>query len=168
MASVVDEFVKEWPEREESWERLAKTVANICEEGLKLKLRLKCNITYRAKAQSSLKASIERRALMQPEQKFAAKNEIEKAMIDLAGVRITLAFPREIGEVRRFLDKEFGVKYEGYWGLDQTGKVMETESRERFVGYRATHFHIAWKMPESRFDCKISTREHHIGKTVEI
>jgi ppGpp synthetase/RelA/SpoT-type nucleotidyltranferase len=165
MATVIDKFVNRWPREMHFWLILAEAASSICEDGIKGKLKLKCSISCRAKSQDSLRGSIERRQKAR-EKDYASPEEIEEDMIDLSGVRITLAFPGDVEEVKKFLLSYFGTVEERYWGLDENGTAVERKENGRFIGYRATHFLVKWKTEEdpSRF----KTTKEHVGRTVEI
>ncbi|KAF2491585.1 hypothetical protein BU16DRAFT_594609 [Lophium mytilinum] len=88
-------------------------------------------------------------------------------MIDLAGVRITLTFPKDVDEVKRVLMSIFGDVRQRFWGLNESGQAVECgEEKGRFIGYRATHFLVKWKEPPSEY--RLKTNEDHLGSTVEI
>ncbi|KAL9106302.1 MAG: hypothetical protein Q9227_008637 [Pyrenula ochraceoflavens] len=164
-SNVIDNFIERWPLEFHFWDKLAKTVASICTEGIVEKLKLKCHINYRAKAQTSLKGSIERRQEKRGF-KYRSRLEIEEDMFDLAGVRITLAFPKDVAEVKNFLEDQFVEVEQRFWGLDENGKAVEGHMTDRFPGYRATHFLVRWRKPKIMSRTKLT--EAHIGKTVEI
>lgn len=166
IGKIVDEFVERWPIEFHFWDILAETVAAICTDEMIKKMKLKCHVNHRAKAQASLRKSIERRQATRGDV-YRSREEIEKDMIDLAGVRITLAFPKDVEEVRKFVKDQFGEVEQRFWGLDDSRRVVEGHMTDRFPGYRATHFLIKWKEPKNHlFRTKLT--EAHVGKTVEI
>lgn len=165
MAEVIDAFMKSWPREIHFWTILAEAALDVCKDGVQDKLRLKCNMSCRAKSQSSLRGSIERRQIARGKE-YTGREEIEEDMIDLAGVRITLAFPSDVQVVKQFLIAQFGDVEQRFWGLDENGNAVEHRKTGRFIGYRATHFLIKWKQPES--GSRWYTTEEHVGRTVEI
>ena len=171
-SSVVDQFVANWSTEKSSWEVLTKTAFNICKEGLKDRMKLKCHITYRTKEQDSLRKKLyeQEKERVEDARKghYRTREEIEADMIDLAGVRVLLPFPDDVEDVKAFLQQEFGednIKTR-FKGLDENGQAVE-RSDNRFLGYRATHFLVTWKKPTG-YDCAIKTTDIHNGKTVEV
>jgi ppGpp synthetase/RelA/SpoT-type nucleotidyltranferase len=165
MAQVIDAFMKSWPREIHFWSNLAEAALDVCKDGVQDKLKLKCNMSCRAKSQASLRGSIERRQLARGTE-YTTREEIEEDMIDLAGVRITLAFPNDVEEVKQFLIAQFGDVEQRFWGLDENGNAVERTEKGRFIGYRATHFLVKWKQLESGSRWYIT--EEHVGRTVEI
>lgn len=147
------------------WDTLAEATKTICEEEIKNKRRIKCHLTCRAKSESSVEEKVKRKE-EERGSKFASRAELEESLVDLAGVRITLVFPKDVQEVKTFLENYFGHVEQRFWGLDTDGKVTEDGPKERFIGYRATHFLVKWSQQWGIPGYKLQPK--HIGKTIEI
>ncbi|KAF2005328.1 hypothetical protein P154DRAFT_357817 [Amniculicola lignicola CBS 123094] len=165
MADVVDKFVEDWDERQYFWEALTEAAHTVCEDGVKKRLKLKCNIYSRTKSEESIRGSIERRQKSRGVT-YTTMTEIEQDMIDLSGVRIILTFPGDVDEVKKLLESEFDGVHTSFWGLDENGNAVGREEKGRFIGYRATHFVVKWKKPDGK--CRYRTKPKHVGRKIEI
>ncbi|KAF1951471.1 hypothetical protein CC80DRAFT_207686 [Byssothecium circinans] len=159
-------FVEDYYREYNFWDILAEATKAICEEEVKNKRRIKCHVTCRAKSESSVREKVERKE-KERGSKFSSREDIDETLIDLAGVRITLAFPKDVQEIKNFLEHYFGEVEQRFWGLDKDGKVTEGRSKERFIGYRATHFLVKWSQPRGGVPGH-KLQPKHNGKTIEI
>lgn len=50
MAQVIDAFMKSWPREIHFWSNLAEAALDVCKDGVQDKLKLKCNMSCRAKS----------------------------------------------------------------------------------------------------------------------
>ncbi|KAI0851400.1 hypothetical protein F5Y00DRAFT_259409 [Daldinia vernicosa] len=104
-SSVIDTFVRGWPEEIEKYEKLSKCAEAICTKKLEIN-RIRHTIKSRPKAQKNLEDSIRRRQKRRPEP-YKNRDEIKHDMIDLAGVRIALTFPNDKDKVRKIIQETF-------------------------------------------------------------
>src|SRR5437016_9802454 len=90
-------------------------------------------------------------------------------MHDLSGVRILVPFPNDSKKVKALLKEQFGLNgvKETFWGLNEDGRVAQKDS-DRFVGYRATHYHVTWKQPSTRYNSAALSKDAFSSWVVEV
>lgn len=98
-----------WSELMPDYGRMASAVQRFCEMELQ-KLGVKCKITNRAKSQQSVKKSLERREghLRDTQREgYTGVKALFDDMHDLAGIRIILTFPDDMGKAHSFVTQTF-------------------------------------------------------------
>lgn len=140
--SVITNFVDDWPEKIDYYEKLAKKVEAICNEKLN-EMNVRHLTSSRAKPQSSLQKSIERRQKLrkkkqkeagQPETGFQDEQEIKHHMIDLAGARVKLYFPDNLKEVRGMIQNTFDPYYSDWKNSTVDWKRIRNELINKIKG----------------------------------
>lgn len=169
-SAVVVQFVKEWTTEYPRYEILAEETRKICLNGLNPQAfdsklsdqSVKCLITNRAKSATTIQDSIRRREEDRKTFKdpktgdvhglgpFTSSEEIRQAMPDLAGIRIILTFPDDVEKVEAFVKETFNIRAKVHWGVDEEGDLKVEhfkDPKNRFVGYRATHYRVQLNNP---------------------
>jgi ppGpp synthetase/RelA/SpoT-type nucleotidyltranferase len=165
----IRQFIETWAKNQTLWQELTHAADSFFREALVDDKQLKYYIFSRAKEKKSILKGVARRESQRKEGLFTNEEEILNTMPDLAGIRILTPFPKDVNKVGTLLKEQFGengVK-ETYWGLDENGRIVENEYG-RFVGYRATHFHVKWKQPSDKYSSARLTKSEHDGWTVEV
>ncbi|NLJ79548.1 MAG: RelA/SpoT domain-containing protein [Firmicutes bacterium] len=150
--SVIQEFLEDYKRDAERYEKLAKICAHQCERGLKRR-GLRALVTYRAKRLDSLAAKVESRAKRKNYQTVA---DIYDDILDLAGVRIALYFPKDKEEVDSFVRNTFEVEAV----KDFPRPNNRTPYPKRFSGYAARHYRLKLKIEG------LSSEEEHLADHV--
>lgn len=143
--SVISDFIRSYKQNMGRYETLAKTCAQLCERELK-RAGFRVLVTHRAKRLDSLLAKIENRS---KDRTYGSVEEIYDDILDLAGVRIALYFPKDRDEVDAFLRNTFVV--------DQTKDFPQERNRttpypKRFPGYSARHYRLRLKAEALPFE----------------
>ncbi|RYP09068.1 hypothetical protein DL765_008590 [Monosporascus sp. GIB2] len=105
-----DVFVNDvWSELRPDYDKMVKGLQHYCKEKLG-QMGITCNIQGRAKTQESVRKSLERREdhLWEKEHKrYAGLEDIFHDIHDLAGIRIVVTFPSDIGKAGSFIQQSF-------------------------------------------------------------
>lgn len=146
--SIIDQFLEDYKQRMDSYDRLAQLCAMQCENGLR-RNGLRALVTYRAKRLDSL---LEKVTYRNEEKNYQTIDEIYQDIVDLAGVRIALYFPGDRREVDAFVRSQFTIERIKSFpeDIDYTYPYPK-----RYSGYSARHYRIRLKPstlhPEDRF-----------------
>ncbi len=133
--NVIDEFLTGYRREMDDYEQ----VARITSDQVKVQLGsagIRAIITDRAKSLDRLAAKVRYR---DKEKKYGSVREIQDDIVDLAGVRIALYFPKDREEVGRIISSQFD--------LTRAPKVfpkkrVKPSYEKRFDGYRAMHYRV--------------------------
>jgi ppGpp synthetase/RelA/SpoT-type nucleotidyltranferase len=136
--SIIDQFLEDYKQHMDRYERLAQLCAIQCESGLR-RNGLRALVTYRAKRLDSL---LEKVTSRNAEKNYQSIDEIYEDIVDLAGVRIALYFPGDRTEVDAFIRSQFIVEHVKNFpeDIDYTYPYPK-----RFSGYSARHYRIRLK-----------------------
>lgn len=134
---LVETFLEQYRRSFDLYERAARLGQQQCEVGL---CSVRAQISSRAKSFDSLRRKLLSRAAVK---RYATLEEIADDIPDLAGVRIALYLPGDVGKVERFLQAHFDVEPDGIRrfpvaaeaGAAPVGDVLP----RRFSGYSAVH-----------------------------
>jgi ppGpp synthetase/RelA/SpoT-type nucleotidyltranferase len=151
----IKQFMEAYKTSQPYYERLAKAAAKKCEEAVKTENGIDCNVSWRAKTPESLETKLRTRQ----EKGHAVYNDQQNILndiLDIAGVRIALYWPKERERVEKILDETFEFN-----GLD-TRHITEAPNTEqvvgnieghtfvrRFTGYSASHYIVSLKQADS-------------------
>ncbi|HHY10744.1 MAG TPA: RelA/SpoT domain-containing protein, partial [Firmicutes bacterium] len=136
--SVISDFIRSYKKNMSRYETLAQTCAQLCERELK-RAGLRVLVTHRAKRLDSLLAKVESRS---QDVAYGSVSEIYEDILDLAGVRIALYFPKDRAKVDAFLRETFLVDQTKDFPQKQNGA---SPYPKRFSGYSARHYRLRMK-----------------------
>lgn len=133
--SIIDQFLEDYKQRMDRFERLAHLCAIQCESGLR-RNGLRALVTYRVKRLDSLLEKVTTRNI---EKNYQSLSEIYQDIVDLAGVRIALYFPGDRTEVDALIRSHFHVEQIKNFPEDIDYSYPYPK---RFSGYSARHYRI--------------------------
>lgn len=116
------------------YERVARECQNQCEVLLK-SAGIRALITYRAKHPTQLQEKLHKRHAKTP---YASADDIDRDIVDFAGVRVALYFPGDQEKVCNLINTNFEVEKVKDDFKPQPVPIYE----KRFSGYDATHYHV--------------------------
>lgn len=134
--SVIDDFMSRYEREYDYYETAAQTAARLCELELE-KNGIHSIVTYRAKRPDRLHSKLNHR--VHEGHQYRDVDEIYSNIPDLAGVRIALYFPGDVGEVERILANLFSVSKVKRFPEES---ASNTSFPRRFAGYGATHYRV--------------------------
>lgn len=183
--TVIKAFLEEWPKNQHFYEAIAPKARDICVKSLQQR-GIQCSAESRIKEAASLEKKLYARQKERP-QPYKSIADIRDDIVDLAGVRIRLYFPRQRRAVGRIINRVLTVKtektfpepangkntaatddedhkYQGDGDLTHKGESDEEDDTldilpEPFPGYCADHYHVSLK-PE---DCPPG-KDWHTGR----
>jgi ppGpp synthetase/RelA/SpoT-type nucleotidyltranferase len=126
-----NEFLKEVAERQEYWKTLANLVLQKLEGLRSLDPAVDTTITHRIKEQESLQTKIEK---LQRLNKCLDLEAIHNTQWDIVGIRICVYFPRQLEQVKSFIEDDF--------------KVIWQPSRDRALNQEIADGSIMASVPE--------------------
>lgn len=134
---VVEDFLRYWDRGGQMYYKdLADTVEATCRTFL-TNSAFQYQIKSRAKSKERLAEKLVKRLKEDP-RRYSSREDIERDIVDLAGVRIALYFPKHQKSVSQFLAQEYDiVQTIAHEGIQNGGEV---DYQKRFRGYQATHF----------------------------
>lgn len=136
--SVIEQFLNDYRNKVNMYEKLAQLCAYQCESGLK-RIGLRALVTFRAKRLDSLMEKVTARA---GQKQYKTIEDIYEDIVDLAGVRIALYFPGDRDEVDTFIRSNFNVELTKDFPRE-TDFVQPYP--KRFAGYSARHYRLRLK-----------------------
>lgn len=153
---LINDFIEDYKQHLDRYERLAQVCAHQCESGLKRR-GLRALVTHRAKRLDSLTDKVISRSVQSP---YESVEQIYDDIVDLAGVRIALYFPGDRNEVDSFIRATFNI--------DQIKNFPEQSNQpppyeKRFSGYAARHYRLRLK-PENLKD----SEQHLTNYIIEV
>lgn len=133
--SVIDEFLTRYRREIDYYEQVARTASNQAKAQLE-SAGIRAIVTDRAKSQDRLAEKVKDRDIRENHQSI---QEIQDDIVDLAGVRIALYFPKDREEAGRIITSQFD--------LTESPKKFPEEGvkpsyEKRFSGYWATHYRV--------------------------
>ncbi|MBN3239828.1 GTP pyrophosphokinase [Pectobacterium versatile] len=135
--SVIKEFLEQYSKQYDYYSELAKIGSNLLEQELE-KRGIKAIVSFRAKRPDRLDQKIKQR---NDESVYKDVSDIYKDIVDLAGVRVALYFPKDrevVDEIIKFL---FNVKKKKNFPEESHKPIFE----KRFSGYWASHYRVNLK-----------------------
>lgn len=132
--NVIEEFLEQYSRQYDYYSELSKIGANLLEQELE-KRGIKAIVSYRAKRPERLKGKLEQR-----NQKAAYKkvSDIFDDIVDLAGVRVALYFPKDRELVDEIIYELFSVNKRKVFPENSHQPKFE----KRFSGYWASHYRV--------------------------
>lgn len=132
---MIDEFLTRYRREMDYYEQVARITSNQAKVQLG-SAGIRAIVTDRAKSLDRLEEKVRDR---DKEKKYRSVQEIQDDIVDLAGVRIALYFPKDREEVGRIVTSQFD--------LTSNPKVfpkkrVESNYKKRFSGYGATHYRV--------------------------
>ena len=133
--SVIDEFLTRYRREIDYYEQVARTASNQAKAQLE-SAGIRAIVTDRAKSQDRLAEKVKDRDIRE---NYQSIQEIQDDIVDLAGVRIALYFPKDREEAGRIITSQFD--------LTEPPKKFPEEGvkpsyEKRFSGYWATHYRV--------------------------
>ena len=135
--SILEPFYKKYLQEVDLYHQLAITVKDILEKETRSK-GIKCIVTYRVKPANSLKEKLQRKNKKKQYQTMA---ELEKDILDIAGVRVALYFPSD----RETLNRSIESLFEVFERKEFPRNPQKPKLNKRFSGYWATHYRALLK-----------------------
>lgn len=133
--SVIDEFLTRYCREIDYYEQVARIASNQAKAQLE-SAGIRAIVTDRAKSQDRLDQKVRDR---NESKAYQSVQKIQDDIVDLAGVRIALYFPKDREEAGRIITSQFE--------LTEDPKEFPEESvkpsyEKRFTGYWATHYRV--------------------------
>ena len=133
--SVIDEFLTRYCREIDYYEQVARIAGNQAKAQLE-SAGIRAIVTDRAKSQNRLAKKVKDGDVSK---NYQSVQEIQDDIVDIAGVRIALYFPKDREEAGRIITSQFE--------LTESPKEFPEESMQpsyekRFSGYWATHYRV--------------------------
>lgn len=128
--SVIKAFMEEWPKNQHFYEAIAPKARDICVASLQQR-GIQCSAEFRIKETASLEKKLHARQKVKP-QPYESPADIRDDIVDLAGVRIRLYFPRQRRAVGRIINRVFTVKKEKTFPEPANGKIAAATDDEDY------------------------------------
>ncbi|CAI3939139.1 ppGpp synthetase catalytic domain (RelA/SpoT-type nucleotidyltranferase) (YjbM) (PDB:5F2V) [Commensalibacter communis] len=155
---ILETFLEHYKWAYDGYHNLAKLVSDQCEKMLQER-GIRAIVTFRAKKAKSLKEKIYQR---HKTKKYQSEQDIREDIVDLAGVRIALYFPKDRELIDNLLKDVFIVIEERLFPKSETDNIQD-KTRNIFNGYHANHYRIMLN-PETLED----KNKHFLNHIVEI
>ncbi|GFZ86982.1 hypothetical protein GCM10008018_36410 [Paenibacillus marchantiophytorum] len=134
--SVVDKFLNRYSREYDYYSKLAFLCAQKCESLLE-ENGIRAIVTSRAKRPDRLREKLEKRDQERP---YTRVEAVYDDIVDLAGVRIAIYFPKDREEIDKIINNTFYVHKKKVF----PGSTVSTYEK-RFSGYWAYHYRISLK-----------------------
>ena len=131
---VIEIFLEQYNKQYDYYTELAKIGSNLLEQELE-KRGIKAIVSFRAKRPERLKLKLEQRNQKSP---YKHVQEIFDDIVDLAGVRVALYFPKDREVVDEIVKDLFSVNKR----KDFPEKSHQPKFEKRFSGYWASHYRV--------------------------
>jgi len=135
--TIIEEYLERYKEEYDFYKQLTLQARDRLEKEI-FNMGIKSIVTYRTKRVDSLKEKLIRR---NEKKKYSSLNDIEKDIVDLAGIRVALYFPSD----RRILSKAMEELFEVQAKKEFPTDPHKPKSNKRFSGYWATHYRVKFK-----------------------
>lgn len=148
--TVIESFVEKYKEEYDFYQRLAITAKDLLEKEI-YNRGIKAIVTYRTKKVDSLIEKLRRR---NEKKHYQIPEDIERDIVDLAGIRVALYFPSD----RRVLDKTIEKLFDVVAKKEFPTDPQSPKLNKRFSGYWASHYRVRLKgkkVHEERLTTKI-------------
>jgi ppGpp synthetase/RelA/SpoT-type nucleotidyltranferase len=132
--SVIDDFLEQYSRQYDYYSELAKIGSNLLEQELE-KRGIKAIVSFRAKRPERLKLKLEQRNDKTPYKKV---EDVFEDIVDLAGVRVALYFPKDRELVEQIINDLFNVNKRKIF----PEKTHQPKFEKRFSGYWASHYRV--------------------------
>jgi ppGpp synthetase/RelA/SpoT-type nucleotidyltranferase len=133
MKDVIEQFIVQYQNEFEYYYQTSK----ICAHQLENKLEssgIRAMITFRAKRADRLEDKLRKRNL---EKNYKTFEDINKDIVDLAGVRIAFYFPADMQEIDKIICNQFHILKS-----KEFPKIGVPNNKKTFIGYKAKHYRI--------------------------
>ncbi|CAI3942533.1 ppGpp synthetase catalytic domain (RelA/SpoT-type nucleotidyltranferase) (YjbM) (PDB:5F2V) [Commensalibacter communis] len=134
---ILETFLEHYKREYNFYYDLAKLVSDQCEKMLQ-KRGIRAIVTFRAKKAKSLKEKIYQR---HKTASYQSEKDIREDIVDLAGVRIALYFPKDRELVNKFLKDTFIIVEEKTFPNSEHENIKD-KTRNKFDGYHANHYRV--------------------------
>ncbi|KGJ95193.1 GTP pyrophosphokinase family protein [Colwellia psychrerythraea] len=132
--SVIENFIEQYSRQYDYYSELSKIGSNLLEQELE-KRGIKAIVSFRAKRPERLKLKLEQRNEKTP---YKDVKDIFDDIVDLAGVRVALYFPKDRELVDEIIKDVFTVKKRKIFPESSHQPKFE----KRFSGYWASHYRV--------------------------
>jgi len=146
---LLESFYKKYLQEVDLYHQLAITVKDILEKETRNK-GIKCIVTYRVKPADSLREKLHRK---NEKKKYKTMAELEKDILDIAGVRVALYFPSD----RETLNKTIENLFDLIERKEFPRNPKKPKLNKRFSGYWATHYRALLK-EDHGLDRKVTSK----------
>ncbi|MFO6454032.1 MULTISPECIES: GTP pyrophosphokinase family protein [unclassified Aeromicrobium] len=151
--NLIDQYIRAYEREYDYWDALASRARVLIEEEVDGS-GLRAIVTSRAKSVERLREKLEQR---NHSRRYKSSKDIEKDIVDRAGVRIALYFPSQLDEVDRII----GTLFKDILPKDFPVKDQDRPGSPRFTGYRARHY-------RGSIQPQLLSDPRYIGAQVEI
>lgn len=146
MTAVISEFISRYEKEYDFYHNLSMTVERRLKDELS-RAGVRAIVSSRAKSIHRLDVKLKNRSA---DKKYERVEQIYDDIIDLAGVRVALYFPGDMGKVKELINTVFKViKSKNF--PEGEGKKVINNYRKVFDGYSASHFRVSLKDESSRY-----------------
>lgn len=135
--NVIENFLEQYSRQYDYYSELAKIGSNLLEQELE-KRGIKAIVSYRAKRPERLKLKLEQR---NEKALYKKIEDVFEDIVDLAGVRVALYFPKDRELVGQIINDLFSVKKIKIF----PEKTHQPKFDKRFSGYWASHYRVKVK-----------------------
>lgn len=135
--AIIEEFLKRYKAEHDFYKQLTLQARDSLEKEI-FNMGIKAIVTYRTKRVDSLKEKLIRR---NEKKKYTSLDDIEKDIVDLAGIRVALYFPSDRKILSKAMEELFDVQAKKEFPADP----HKPKSNKRFSGYWATHYRVKFK-----------------------
>ena len=132
--NVIEDFLEQYSRQYDYYSELAKIGSNLLEQELE-KRGIKAIVSFRAKRPERLKLKLEQR---NDESSYKTVEDIFEDIVDLAGVRVALYFPKDRELVEQIINDLFSVKKRKIFPEN----THQPKFEKRFSGYWASHYRV--------------------------
>lgn len=147
MSDLISDYIKNYRRQHDFYREAARVCAQHCELMLENEA-IRAIVTHRAKRPDRLEDKLKKRA---EKKGYASIADIDADIVDLAGVRIAIYFPGDLGKVERLLREAFVLAEEPKLFPDGSPSRYD----KQFPGYKARHYRVTLRkdsMEEKKHD----------------
>src|SRR5690606_4310241 len=146
----IELFIKQYEKENAFYQQLALVVKELLETEI-YNRGIKAIVTHRTKKLDSLREKLHRR---NNKKHYRSCEDIEKDIVDLAGIRVALYFPSDRKVLDKTIERLFDVEAKKEFPSDP----QRPKLNKRFSGYWASHYRVRLRESEEldkRFSAKI-------------
>jgi ppGpp synthetase/RelA/SpoT-type nucleotidyltranferase len=135
---VVQQFILNYLNDYERYERTSRLAAEICEKALE-RNGIRAIVSYRTKKVDRLESKILGKY---KNTKYSTLDQLSEDIRDLCGVRIALYFPGDMIKIKDIINRQFSIAEEKIFPQKNKRNNIQNGYPKIFSGYRATHYRV--------------------------
>lgn len=150
MMTPIASFIRKYEKEYDFYQQLAVTAKDLLETEI-YNRGIKAIVTHRTKKVDSLREKLNRR---NDKKQYLSDEDIEKDIVDLAGIRVALYFPSDRKVLNKTIERLFDIEAK----KDFPSDPQRPKLNKRFSGYWASHYRVRLREKEARdkrFSAKI-------------